>query len=125
MSSRRNDGVLVTGGTLAAGQVVAGRNAKAVASFYGPVGKIEEAGREDVAAALRDLMEGLKRNSDQIKDFDEILESTNLVAAELAKPRPNKTIVTTVLSGIGQGVSSVAGLVTAVKSLADAAAAIF
>ena len=125
MGIERNDGVMMTGGTMTAGQIAAGRNARARATFNGPVGRIENAGRDEVAIALKDLLDKLELHEHDIEDYAEIIDSTRMVADELAKPQPNKRTVTSLLAGIKEGVSAVAGLVTSVGSLAAAAGAIF
>ncbi len=125
MGIERNDGVMMTGGTMTAGQIAAGRNARARATFNGPVGRIENAGRDEVAIALKDLLDQLELHEHDIEDYAEIVDSTRMVADELAKPQPNKRTVTSLLAGIKEGVSAVAGLLTSVGSLAAAAGAIF
>lgn len=56
----------------------------------------------------------------QLSNAQELKESTQLVAEELVKDRPNKTTVTGVLAGVAQSVKSVAGLATAVEALTRA-----
>jgi hypothetical protein len=56
----------------------------------------------------------------QLSNAEELKESTQLIAEELIKDRPNKTTLTGVLAGITQSVKSVAGLATAAEALTHA-----
>jgi hypothetical protein len=112
-----NEGIAVTGGQVVAGQMVAGRHARAYATINGTVGTLRNDGHDEVALALDRLVMELRQHADTLDDFEEILDSTRAVSEELAREKPNKRIITSLLAGISEGVTSVASLATAVTSL--------
>jgi hypothetical protein len=120
----RNEGVVVSGGSLTAGQVVAGRGARASATFSGNVGGLHQVGRDEVARALDNLVAELRRHAAELPDGEELLDSTRAVGEELAKEQPNRRTVTAILKAIGEGAGSVTSVVGAAQALAAAVTAI-
>ena len=119
-----NEGIVVTGGEVVAGQMVAGRYARAYATINGTVGTLRNDGHDEVAVALDRLLVELRQHADELDDFEELLDSTQAVSEELAREKPNKRTVKSLLAGIGEGVTSVASLATAVTSLMAAVSAV-
>jgi hypothetical protein len=125
MDDRHNEGIWMSGGTIDAGALAVGRNAEAT-NVVGAAGRtLMERGQPEIADRLADLVRLLAAHAPQLDNADELQATTEVVATELAKEKPNRTTVTGLLGGLADGVRSVAGLTTAVEALARAAVAIF
>ena len=122
---QRNDGVAITGGSVSAGQIVAGKHSRARGTFQGAIGSLNSQGRQDVADAIQDFLTELREHQVELSNYPEIVDSTELLASELEKPEPNKLIASGMLSSIKEGVSTVSGLVAAVASLGTAIRSFF
>lgn len=120
-----NEGVVVTGGSLTAGQVVAGRGARAYATISGSVGQLQDDGRADIAAALENLVVQMRAHADELANLEEMLDSTRLVSEEITKEKPNKLTVRAMLEGITTGAGSVVSVVNAANTLSTAVRALF
>jgi hypothetical protein len=115
----------MSGGKIDAGALAVGRNAEAT-NVVGAAGRtLMERGQPEIADRLADLVRLLEAHAPQLDNADELQATTEVVANELAKEKPNRTTVTGLLGGLADGVRSVAGLTTAVEALARAAVAIF
>lgn len=116
MRGNHNEGIQVFGsGRIEAGAVAAGRGATASTGGGPP-----DPGRQEIARRLAELLHQLDTAGPQLRNQAEVRESTQVVADELGKERPNKTTVTGVLTGIAGAVASVTGLATAANALLDA-----
>jgi translation initiation factor 2B subunit (eIF-2B alpha/beta/delta family) len=82
--------------------------------------ELEDRGHTELGQRLEELLRQLDAHASLLSNADELKESTQLVAEELVKDRPNKTTVTGVLAGIAQSVTSVASLATAAEALIQA-----
>lgn len=117
----RNEGIYVTGGgSLRADQIAVGRNAKATKILNTAEGQLAEKGLTEVRDKLDELLQAINAHAGSLSNPDEVLDSTEVVAKELAKDKPNKLTVMGVLNGIADNVKSVAGVATAADSLAKA-----
>jgi uncharacterized protein YqeY len=122
MGPRRNEGIIVTGGTVSADQIAVGRNARAVKKS---IGAVQDKGRDEVAEALEALVAVLQEHAAQLDDVEELLDATRTVADELAKEKPNKRTVGAVLASIGDAARNLVSVVSAVDRLGAVAAAVF
>jgi|SoiMethySBSTD1v2_1073268.scaffolds.fasta_scaffold405767_1 hypothetical protein len=125
MDDRRNEGIWMSGGKIDAGALAVGRNAQATNVVEAAERTLRERGQREIADRLEELVRRLEAHGPQLDNADELQATTEVVAAELAKEKPNKITVTGLLRGLADGVRSVAGLTTAVQALAQAAVAIF
>jgi hypothetical protein len=116
--TRRNEGVIVGGGRIEAGALAVGRGARASQVVHRAAADLAERGRTDVAERLEALIRELEQHAARLDNADELKESTEVVARELAKDEPNRTTVTGVLAGITAGVQSVASVAAAAQALA-------
>ena len=121
----RNEGIVVSGGTIQAGALAVGRRARASQVVQDAGRSLAERGQSEVAERLEQLLRELEAHAAQLSNADEVRESTELLARELAKPAPNRTTVSGVLGGIVDSVKSVAGLAGAAQALAQAIAHFF
>jgi uncharacterized protein YqeY len=119
---RRNEGIIVTGGTVTADQIAVGHKARAVKKSIGAVG---DRGRDEVAQALEELVRVLQAHAAQLDDAEELLDASRTVADELAKEKPNKRTVGAVLASIGEAAGNLVSVVSAVDRLAAVAATVF
>jgi len=125
MHHRRNDGVVITGGTVEAGQIVAGKNSRVKGTFQGAIGSPGTQERQDVTDAIKQFIIELREHQDEVSNYPDVVDSTELLADELEKPVPNKLIANGMLSSIKEGVGTVSGLVAAVASLGTAIRSLF
>ena len=124
MDQRRNEGISMSGGRIDAGALAVGRHARATNVVEAAGQTLTERGQAEVAGRLADLVRQLEEHASRLDNADELRETTEAVATELAKDRPNRITVTSLLDGLAKGVGSVASLTTAVQALAQAAIAI-
>lgn len=118
--TEHNEGIQMSGGRIEAGALAVGRGARASNVVGAARRELEERGHAELGQRLEELLRQLEAHASRLANADELRESTQLVAEELVKDRPNKTTVTGVLAGIVEGVKSVAGLATAAEALAEA-----
>lgn len=116
----RNEGIHVTGGSFKADQVAVGRNAHATKILNTANEALEQKGLTEVRDRLDELLKAVTVNADSLTNPDEVLDSTEVVATELAKDEPNKLTIMGVLNGITDSVRSVASIATAADSLGKA-----
>jgi hypothetical protein len=113
----RNEGIQVTGGTFQAGAVAAGRNAQAIQNVAAAAEAVEDAGRDEIAQRLRELADAIAAHSERLDGIEELLQATETLAQEAAKPEPNRLTVRAVLNGLTEAAGSVSGVATAVTAL--------
>jgi translation initiation factor 2B subunit (eIF-2B alpha/beta/delta family) len=115
-----NEGIQMSGGRIEAGALAVGRGAHAHNVVRTARRELEDRGHAELGQRLEELLLQLDAHASRLSDAEELRESTQLVAEELVKDRPNKTTVTGVLAGIAENVKSVASLATAAEALTQA-----
>jgi hypothetical protein len=115
-----NRGVIVSGGAFTATNVATGDKATINAS-QPSVSPELHAVREQLAT----LMKALDEHAHALHNADEVKQSAQTLAGELAKPKPNRITLNGVLAGISESVKSVSVLATAAEGLKIALAALF
>lgn len=116
----RNEGIYITGGSFQADQVTVGRNAQATKILNTANEQLEQKGLTEVRDRLDELLKAVTANAGSLNNPDEVLDSTEVVAKELAKDEPNKLTIVGVLNGIADSVRSVASVATAADALGKA-----
>jgi translation initiation factor 2B subunit (eIF-2B alpha/beta/delta family) len=124
MDQGRNEGISMSGGRIEAGALAIGRGARATNVVEAAGQTLTGRGQAELADRLADLVRQLEAHASRLDNADELRETTEAVASELAKDKPNRITVTGLLDGLAKGVGSVAGLTTAVHALAQAAMAV-
>ncbi len=79
----------------------------------------------DIAALVAELREALEKHENEVEDPEAIRESADFLEEELAKERPKKSVVDSVLGGLTKQVGHVASLADAVARIQQAVAAMF
>jgi hypothetical protein len=120
----KNEGVVVTGGALNAGNLAVGRNARITAGDAHAAQALPGDGRDAVAAALEAFLRELAEHAQELPDRCGVVESAKVVSQELAKAEPNGLTVKGVLAAITGAVSTVTPLLTAAHALQAAVAAV-
>jgi hypothetical protein len=121
-----NSGIQISGGTVNAKQMVAGRDAHAImAEATDPIAELERAGMPDVAARLRQLHETMGSVLDPGEAAAEVQAKVTRVASELAKPSPDLPRITKVLDQIAGAGKSIAGVVGSVEAIKAAISVLF
>jgi hypothetical protein len=113
---RRNEGIVVSGGTLNADVLAVGRGARAIKNVSASADALAAAGNDDIARCLRAFVEAITAHADDLEAPDELAESAELVANELTSAQPNKLTLRAMLDGLVRA----AGSVTAVAHTAGA-----
>jgi hypothetical protein len=116
-----NNGVWVTGGSVQAGAIAAGRNARASGSVHPSSPQTVDELRVQMAAVL----EQLRSHSRDLEDSHATLTLAEMAQRELEKETPNKQSLLGTLSAVAAGVGSVATLAGALASLEQAVAVLF
>lgn len=120
-----NEGIHMTGGRIDAGALAVGAHAQATNITTAAEQALSDRGHAELAARLAEVVRLLETHAAQLDNPDEIKETTETVATELTKPKPNRITLTGLLNALATGVRPVADLATAVDALARAAMVLF
>lgn len=115
----KNEGVVITGGQQTVGQIVAGRNARGYMRDGGAEHHIRA--QQDLSAQMEELIRLLQAERNRLPEADDLAGDAKRVAAEIAKPEPNKGKISALLQVLEEGtknLASVASVVGSVKTLA-------
>jgi hypothetical protein len=116
-----NEGIIVSGhASIRAKQMAVGRNA----SIVNAGSALEAKGLQEVRDKLERLFAAVSAHSGSVSERETLLHSTEAVAGELAKDKPNKLTVASILDGIAGAVKSVTSIVGAAEALKAAVAAL-
>ena len=119
---QRNEGVIVTGGSLSAGVMAVGQHAQVVVN--GTVEALKARDQPDVAAKLEELLDTVRANGAELPDQAEALKMTERVAEELGRDEPDGITVQSFLTRLTSMVGSAGQVAAAVTALAHAVAII-
>ena len=109
-----NEGLIITGGTINADQVAVGKYARAIKNANEA---LAQKGMQEIQVRLDELVQALNNHASALENPDEVRDSTEVVAKELSKDKPNKLTITAVLNGIASSVQSVTAIAVAVEAL--------
>jgi translation initiation factor 2B subunit (eIF-2B alpha/beta/delta family) len=123
-SERRNEGIIVSGGTLSADVLAVGRCAQAIKNVTASADALEAAGSTDVARCLQALVEAITAHAQDLEAPAELAESTELVANELTSAQPNRLTLRALLDGLVRAAGSVTAVAHAAGALQAAVMAI-
>jgi hypothetical protein len=116
-----NKGIMITGGTIHAGAMAAGKNASASGKAH-PLPADTVAGlRAQMAAVVEELL----AHADVLEDRDATITLAEVAQRELKKENPDKQSLLGTLQAVAAGVGSIASLASAVESIEKAASALF
>jgi hypothetical protein len=116
-----NSGAYITGGTISGGAISFGAHSQAINNTFAAAAEVlDRKGLQEIRDRLQELEAAIQAHSSSLADHEEVVDSTKTVAEELAKEKPNKSKITSLLSGIAQQVQSVTVVATAVESLKGA-----
>ena len=116
-TNRRNEGLIITGGTINADQIAVGPYAQAIKAANEA---LTQKGMQEIRVRLDELVQALNNHAGALGNPDEVRDSTEVVAKELSKEKPNKLTLTAVLTGIASSVQSVSAIAVAVEALKNA-----
>ncbi|HMG76300.1 MAG TPA: hypothetical protein VK582_22695 [Pyrinomonadaceae bacterium] len=119
-----NEGILQTGGTINADQIAVGQNARAIRCLSQAKETLERAGLKEIEDRLVHLVQVLEDHTSSLSNRDEIINSTETLARELAEVKPNKLTLISLLEGIAGRVNSVTVVATAIEALKSAIASL-
>jgi|tagenome__1003787_1003787.scaffolds.fasta_scaffold20003807_2 hypothetical protein len=123
-SGERNQGIIVTGGTLQADVLAVGPGARAIKNVRATADALATSGREELAERLRALTNAIEAHAGDLDQPAEIAQSAEVVAKELEQPEPNRLTIQAVLGGISQAAGSVVAVAQAAGALGAAIGAI-
>jgi hypothetical protein len=117
MNSEHNQGIIVTGGTVTAHQLVAGSNARAESIVNGSQGTANDKTIDDLRTQLDALLVLIQDNKHCLApDAEKAIE---IVKQEAAKPEPSKFVISSVLDSVSGTVKSFASLTSAIAAVKD------
>lgn len=108
-----NYGISITGGTVSAGAMAAGRGATAT-SIASPS---TDNSLSDLRAEFARFMASLHEQTMQLEDADRTVAVAELAAKEITKKEPDKKSVLDLLQLVASGVGSVASLAGSLSAL--------
>lgn len=120
-----NEGIHMTGGRIDAGALAVGSNARATNITSAAEQALSDRGHAEIAARLGEVVRLLETHAARLDNAEEVKETTETIATELTKPKPNRITVMGLLNALASGVRPVADLATAVEGLTRAATALF
>lgn len=112
-----NEGLIITGGTINADQIAVGKYAQAIKTANEA---LTLKGMQEIRVRLDELVHARNNHSDALVNPDEVRDSTEMVAKELSKEKPNKLTLVAMLNGIALSVQSVTAIAVAVEALKNA-----
>jgi hypothetical protein len=115
-----NKGIIFSGGTQTIGQAVAGTKARAEQHVTAGA-KDPAATSQELAQKLKELICLLQANQASLPEGTSLVGDASRVAAELDKPAPSKTKISSLLQVLEEGtkdIASIASIVSSVKALA-------
>ena len=117
--AEKNSGIVISGGTVNAGAMAAGKGAMAsnVAA--------SEAALADIRQSLDQLAHELRTRASELDNADQALAVVDLARSEAAKESPNKGTLLSLLKTLTSVVGDVAGFGTSVASIVAAVSTIF
>jgi hypothetical protein len=115
-----NEGIYIRGGSFKADQVAVGKQARVTKIVNAADDALEQKGLSEIRNKLDELLSAISVHADSLDNRDEVLDSTETVAKELAEDKPNKLTIMGVLSGMAESAKTVAGVATAVQALRSA-----
>ena len=111
-----NEGIVVSGrGSVTARQIAVGRRASLIVVEAGRT--LETRGLREVKEKLELLATAVAAHVGPASEREQLTGSTEAVAAELKKDKPNKLTIMSVLEGIASSVKSVTSIVSASEAL--------
>ena len=118
--SGNNSGIMITGGSVSAGAMAAGKGAVASNVAAGA----SEAALADIRQSLDQLGQELRARASELDDADQALAVVDLARNEAAKDSPNQGTLLGLLKTLGSVVGGVASFGTSVSSIVAAVSAI-
>lgn len=112
----RNDGVIMSGGSISGGAVALGRGASAI---QGVGAKPNEVGLKDLEALLQRLKQEIETHKAEVNDPAEATQAVDTVRNEFHQPRPNKLTVRSVVTGLSESLKTVAHLAPMISSVKE------
>ena len=115
-----NEGIIQSGGTIIADQIAVGANAEVIKIVNTASEVLEQKGLQEIRNKLAELLAAVSSQANALKNRDEVLDSTKIVAQELSKEKPNKFTITAILDGIANGVKSIPNIIAIAQALKSA-----
>ncbi|MBZ5681004.1 MAG: hypothetical protein LAO24_12945 [Acidobacteriia bacterium] len=109
-----NRGIIQYGGSIQAGSLAVGDGASAYSQAYKA---LADKGLDEIKGKLEELVQAVKAESGQLKDAGKVHKSTEELARELAKEKPEKPVVLRILEQIAGAAGNVSTVIAAVKGL--------
>ncbi len=113
-----NQGIIQYGGSIQADSLAVGTGAQAYSRAYKV---LADRGQDDIKRKLEELVQTIKAEPGQLKDAGQVHRSTEELARELTKDKPQKPVVLRILEQISGAAGNVSTVITAVKGLMWAA----
>ena len=118
--STGNEGFIMTGGTINATNVAGGKGAK-ISTYQRQADEaLAEKGLDTVRQRLDELIALIEQHGASLSDSEQVMESTAVVAQELARDKPNKITIGGILTSLAETVASATAVATAVHALKGA-----
>lgn len=117
---KKNEGIIVTGGSISAGNLAVGRQATIIAAAQEASATLESRGQSELAEKLSAMIDALGQHASALDNASTMLNSALQVADELKKEKPNKLGVLSILSKLADGARSATGLALAIEALKEA-----
>jgi hypothetical protein len=105
----RNEGIVVSGGALRAGQLAVGRGASVTVGAAGT--------DPEVIRRLDALLELVEQHAAALSDPAAVRSTAEVLRDEVTKPKPNRITVRGLLAGLTEAVGTVTPLLSAVEGL--------
>ncbi len=117
-----NDGIIISGGSLNAEQVAVGQGAQAIKTTYNLAQELENDDRQELARAIKELLQSLEAHQPDIDDYDEVSQAVQQITEEVQKEQPSKLTLKALLNGVKESVGSIVEIVEKVGLLQKAIA---
>jgi hypothetical protein len=113
----RNEGIVISGGSVNVGSMVAGSGARVHTTVNHPEFSIGGIDDPQVAERLSALETALQDHSDELADHASAVTQLSALVDELRRPEPRGSRVSQILATLRDSVGSVAGVLGSIASI--------
>lgn len=115
MAYNRNQGIIMSGGTLTATNVATGPGAQINQTLPGGPGAADEVHKQ-----LALFLKALEQHGNLIQNPDEVNEATESLKEEITREKPNRVTLKSLMAFVTDSVKSASGLALAFEGLKTA-----
>jgi len=111
---KKNEGIILTGGNLTAGQLAVGKSASITVDSASQKNELND--------CVESLLAVLESEKSRIEKYEDVKQAAGTVKQELEKENPDKNVLTVLLSMISNAVPAISNVTKAIRAVKEAMA---